>query len=65
MDVTTWHKSSRSGTSGQSNCVEVARLSGNIGVRDSKHPNGPSLTLTATSFRRLATDIKRGTHDIP
>ncbi|WP_111830801.1 DUF397 domain-containing protein [Actinomadura madurae] len=65
MDVTRWRKSSRSGTSGQSNCVEVAGLSGNVGVRDSKHPNGPHLTLTATSFRQLATNIKRGTHDLP
>ncbi|WP_308207647.1 DUF397 domain-containing protein [Actinomadura madurae] len=65
MDMTTWRKSSRSGTSGQSDCVEVAELSGNIGVRDSKHPDGPKLTLTATSFRQLATNIKRGTHDLP
>ncbi|MCP9951814.1 DUF397 domain-containing protein [Actinomadura madurae] len=63
--MTTWRKSSRSGTSGQSDCVEVAELSGNIGVRDSKHPDGPKLTLTATSFRQLATNIKRGTHDLP
>ncbi|SFQ47331.1 protein of unknown function [Actinomadura madurae] len=63
--MTTWRRSSHSGTGQQSDCVEVAGLSGNVGVRDSKHPNGPHLTLTATSFRQLATNIKRGTHDLP
>ncbi|WP_081842784.1 DUF397 domain-containing protein [Actinomadura welshii] len=63
--MTTWRRSSHSGTGQQSDCVEVAALSGNIGVRDSKHPNGPHLTLAATSFRQLTTNIKRGTHDLP
>ncbi|MEU5995510.1 DUF397 domain-containing protein [Spirillospora sp. NPDC047418] len=60
-----WRKSSRSGTGGQSNCVEVANLSGDVGVRDSKDPSGSRITLQAERFRRLAADIKRGAHDLP
>lgn len=60
-----WRKSSRSGTSGQSNCVEVANLSGDVGMRDSKDPSGPRITLPVERFRQLAADIKRGAHDLP
>ncbi|MFA1542863.1 DUF397 domain-containing protein [Actinomadura monticuli] len=63
--MTQWRKSSRSGTGGQSNCVEVANLSGDVSVRDSKDPGGPRITLPVERFRRLAADIKRGTHDLP
>ncbi|TDC57835.1 DUF397 domain-containing protein [Actinomadura sp. KC345] len=63
--MTQWRKSSRSGTGGQSNCVEVANLSGHVGVRDSKDPSGPRMTLPAERFRRLTADIKRGAHDLP
>lgn len=63
--MTSWRRSSRSGTSGQSNCVEVARLSGGIGIRDSRSTAGPRFTLSADAFRRLAADIRRGTHDAP
>ena len=60
-----WRKSSRSGTSGQSNCAEVMNLSGDVGVRDSKDPAGPHIALPAECLRRLAADIKRGAHDLP
>ncbi|SNT48374.1 protein of unknown function [Actinomadura meyerae] len=63
--MTQWRKSSRSGTSGQSDCVEVANLSGGIAVRDSKDPSGFHVTLPVERFRRLADDIKRGAHDLP
>ncbi|MEV4673949.1 DUF397 domain-containing protein [Actinomadura sp. NPDC049382] len=63
--MTQWRKSSRSGTGGQSNCVEVANLSGDVGVRDSKDPSGPRITLQIERFRSLAADIKRGAHDLP
>jgi uncharacterized protein DUF397 len=39
--MTEWRKSSRSTSQADSNCVEVADLAGNIGVRDSKNPGGP------------------------
>ncbi len=43
-----WRKSSRSSEAG--NCVEVARTDRAIGVRDSKHPTGPILTIPATPW---------------
>jgi hypothetical protein len=56
-----WRKSSRSGSSGnQSDCVEVAKLSRNIGVRDSKAPDAGHLTLSAESFAHLLARVKRG-----
>ncbi|MFI0482625.1 DUF397 domain-containing protein [Actinomadura sp. 9N215] len=61
--MTQWRKSSHSNTSG-GNCVEVADLAGNIGVRDSKDPNGPQLTLDATTWRTLTHRIKNGDHNL-
>ncbi|WP_433228700.1 DUF397 domain-containing protein [Actinomadura formosensis] len=62
--MTQWRKSKRSGGGAQSNCVEVASLSGHIGMRDSKDPDGPRITLPAEQFRRLAAAIKHGAHDV-
>ena len=48
-----WRKSSHSGDQG-GECVEVAAFpSGAIGVRDSKNPEGPRLTLSRRAFRSL------------
>ncbi|MFD0692183.1 DUF397 domain-containing protein [Actinomadura fibrosa] len=61
-----WRKSSRSGsTSGQSDCVEVAQLARNIGVRDSKRPRGAHLLLAASAWHAFARDVKSGQHDLP
>ncbi|MFI0366304.1 DUF397 domain-containing protein [Actinomadura sp. 1N219] len=60
--MTKWRKSSRSNTSG-SDCVEIADLAGNIGVRDSKDPHGPKLTLHTTTWHALTRRIKNGDHD--
>ena len=50
---TVWRKSSHSGDTG-GECVEIAALpSGGIGVRDSKNPDGPHLTLSHNDFRTL------------
>lgn len=57
-----WRKASRSTVNGE-NCVELADLAGNVGVRDSKDPHGPRLALPVESFRALVTEIKRGAHD--
>ena len=58
MTSPSWRKSSRSseGTSGE--CVEVARLTGAIGVRDSKTPDAGHLSLEADRFAALIQRIK-------
>ncbi|GAA4224184.1 DUF397 domain-containing protein [Actinomadura meridiana] len=61
-----WRKSTYSGTGGsQSDCVEVAALARNIGVRDSKNPEGPGVALPPQTFRDLVGAIKRGDYDVP
>jgi Domain of unknown function (DUF397) len=52
-----WRKSSYSGQEAET-CVEVAGLAGVIGIRDSKNPDGPYLTLTSSAWRQLATRIR-------
>jgi hypothetical protein len=47
---TSWRKSSYSGSSGNGNCVEVAMSSVAVGVRDSKHTTGPTLTFPANRW---------------
>ncbi|MEU7615148.1 DUF397 domain-containing protein [Micromonospora rifamycinica] len=45
-----WRKSTRSSGNG-GNCIEVAgNLPGVIAVRDSKDPDGPTLTFTPTAW---------------
>ncbi|TDD22898.1 DUF397 domain-containing protein [Actinomadura sp. KC06] len=61
----TWRKSTRSGSSGsESSCVEVAGLQRDIGVRDSKDPDGPKLTFAPTTWHTLTRQIKNGDHDL-
>jgi hypothetical protein len=48
-----WRKSSHSGTSGESACVEVAFGVEVVGVRDSKNADGPQLAFSATSWRKF------------
>ncbi|HEX6357565.1 DUF397 domain-containing protein [Actinophytocola sp.] len=43
-----WRKSTFSTASGE--CVEVARGAEAVGVRDSKNPAGPALTVTPTAW---------------
>ncbi|GAA2075638.1 DUF397 domain-containing protein [Actinomadura alba] len=58
--MTIWRKSSRSGGSSEhSDCVEVARLPGTIGVRDSKAPETGHLTLSVLAFAGLVARVKR------
>ncbi|MGI5206363.1 DUF397 domain-containing protein [Spirillospora sp. CA-108201] len=56
--MTTWRKSSRSNTTG-GQCVEVADLAGNVGLRDSKAPNAGHLTLSPKTFAELVARMKR------
>ncbi|QFG21616.1 DUF397 domain-containing protein [Actinomadura sp. WMMB 499] len=60
-----WRKSSHSGTdAGTSDCVEVARLVGNIEVRDSKAPEAPHLVFGSADWRAFARRVKSGEHDL-
>lgn len=62
--MTEWRKSSRSGSTAQSDCAEMAALPGAVGIRDSKNPDGPRLALPPSTARALLTRIKHGDLDI-
>ncbi|HEY2579263.1 MAG TPA: DUF397 domain-containing protein [Streptosporangiaceae bacterium] len=50
--ATPWRKSSYSNT--QANCVQTAQThAGKIAIRDSKNPNGGTLTLTPQRLENL------------
>ncbi|QEU93015.1 DUF397 domain-containing protein [Streptomyces kanamyceticus] len=53
LNGATWLKSSHSGNTG-GECIEFAQAQRNgnatVGVRDSKNPGGPILTVTPTAF---------------
>ncbi|GAA1961153.1 DUF397 domain-containing protein [Kitasatospora viridis] len=54
-----WRKSTYSQNGG--NCVEVAtNFPGTAPVRDSKDPEGPSLTFPSSSFATFLTALKAG-----
>ncbi|WP_021595351.1 DUF397 domain-containing protein [Actinomadura welshii] len=59
-----WRKSGHSDHQG-GDCVEVADLAAAIGVRDSKDPDGPRLTLSKAAWGTLTADIKSGVRDLP
>jgi Domain of unknown function (DUF397) len=52
-----WRKSSYSSQDG--NCVEVAtNLPGTVAVRDSKHPDGPKLLVSAVGWQAFIRCLK-------
>ncbi|MEH1016360.1 DUF397 domain-containing protein [Micromonospora sp. CPCC 206060] len=52
-----WRKSTRSNNGGE--CVEVAdNLPGVVGLRDSKDPTGPTLTVSPTTWRTFVDGVK-------
>jgi hypothetical protein len=62
--MTEWRKSSRSGPLDNTDCVELAQLPGNIGVRDSKNPTLGHLILEPGRFAALVRRIKTNTLDL-
>ncbi|WP_084337363.1 DUF397 domain-containing protein [Actinomadura oligospora] len=52
-----WQKSSYSGAEG-GQCVEVAVLAPEVGLRDSKDPDGPHLHVTRPGFAELLVRLK-------
>lgn len=59
MSTLQWSKSSHS-DSGEGECVEVARTSAHVAVRDSKNPRGPVLTFDPSAWQALIMEIKAG-----
>ncbi|MWK33833.1 DUF397 domain-containing protein [Actinomadura sp. J1-007] len=55
-----WRKSSHSGGDSDPACVELARLAGQVWVRDSKDPEGGRLQFGRASFAGLLVRVKRG-----
>ncbi|GAA2629749.1 DUF397 domain-containing protein [Actinomadura fulvescens] len=57
-NVTVWRKARRSNDTG-GDCVELARLAEGVGLRDSKDPDGPKLTLTHNALADLLEAARR------
>lgn len=51
-----WRKSTRSG--GAQQCVEVADLHRQQGIRDSKNPTGPTLVFAPVAFAAFLDGVK-------
>jgi hypothetical protein len=56
-----WRVSSYSASS--ASCVEVAGLGRQVGMRDSKDPDGPVLCFTRAQWRTFIDAVKRGDLD--
>jgi hypothetical protein len=54
----TWRKSTKTQNSGA--CIEVARVSDTVGVRDSKDPEGPVLKFTVREFEAFLDGAGKG-----
>ncbi|MGW1677888.1 DUF397 domain-containing protein [Saccharopolyspora sp. NPDC002376] len=54
----TWFKSSYSPT--QNECVEVAMVSGVVGVRDTKDRDGGTLAFSSTAWADFVAQVKTG-----
>ncbi|MGI8333182.1 DUF397 domain-containing protein [Actinomadura scrupuli] len=63
MSSPVWRKSTRSGAQ-EGACVEVAGLSGVVGVRDSKNPGGPELAFPPAAWHAFLDGVRAGRHDL-
>jgi hypothetical protein len=59
-----WRKSSRSSGEENTDCVELAKFSSVIGIRDSKNPIGGRLSVSDGDFAALLGKVKRGELDL-
>lgn len=57
-----WGKSTYSGANG---CVEMAFVDGQVGVRDSKDPEGPMLVFTAHEWEAFLAGAREGQFQYP
>ncbi|MFF0520717.1 DUF397 domain-containing protein [Actinomadura nitritigenes] len=60
--VPNWRKATAS--QGSQGCVELAKVHGVVGIRDSKDPDGPKLFIDRNAWRALADRVGRGELDI-
>jgi Domain of unknown function (DUF397) len=60
-EVADWHKSTKSGSHG---CVEVARVAGQIAIRDSKDRSGSILLFTLSEWNAFIAGIIAGEFDL-
>ncbi|WP_242909269.1 DUF397 domain-containing protein [Actinomadura terrae] len=58
-----WYKSSYSTQEG-GNCVELASLDSSVGIRDSKTPHTPHLSIGREALASLLSQIKAGELDL-
>jgi hypothetical protein len=57
--TTVWRKSSRSGSGGGNNCVEVAFAGPAVAVRDSKDPDGDALVFSDRQWSGFVARLRR------
>lgn len=62
IDPSAWAKSTFSISNGE--CVEIARSSSAIHVRDSKDPSGPTLTFTPGEWSAFLKGAANGEFDV-
>jgi hypothetical protein len=58
--TTGWIKATLSGGSGSGDCVEMRRHGAAVQVRDSKHPDDATLTVTPAQFSQWVSAARRG-----
>ncbi|NNH72547.1 DUF397 domain-containing protein [Nocardia uniformis] len=57
-----WFKSTRSDAAKE--CVEVAFVTGGVGVRDSKDPSGPALIFSPVEWDTFTAGMRAGEFDL-